>query len=253
MADVFRQAPIRSLRGCDAVESRAPDAVAIALNPPLRRHLPPQTSQVADTFDDYKHSATCSLHHLYGAKRVRGAEGHRYEPGHGPARRQAARRWPESPTSSRGGGSTPIGALGDVTGGARVHWRRPTTARLAIDQLASARWQCRHAGGAPARRARPRQNVRRSRVGIHRRARGEGTTGRSCGSGSLAREMARGSRLGAPGSARREDVIANCDPAGLGDESANAGMIEAVTMVARLEGVLLDPGSTLERGCGLID
>jgi L-cysteate sulfo-lyase len=59
--------------------------------------------------------------------------------------------------------------------------------------------------------------------------------------------------LGVPGSVRRETVKANCDYVGGGYGIPTPGMVEAVTMMARLEGILLDPVYSGKGMAGLID
>jgi L-cysteate sulfo-lyase len=59
--------------------------------------------------------------------------------------------------------------------------------------------------------------------------------------------------LGEPGSVKRESVMANCDYVGGGYGVPTAGMVEAVTMLARLEGILLDPVYSGKGMAGLID
>jgi L-cysteate sulfo-lyase len=59
--------------------------------------------------------------------------------------------------------------------------------------------------------------------------------------------------LGVPGCVSRESVAANCDYVGEGYGMPTAGMVEAVTMVARLEGILLDPVYSGKGMAGLID
>jgi L-cysteate sulfo-lyase len=59
--------------------------------------------------------------------------------------------------------------------------------------------------------------------------------------------------LGTPGCVQREDVVANCDYVGPGYGRPTPGMIEAVTMLARLEGILLDPVYSGKGMAGLID
>jgi L-cysteate sulfo-lyase len=59
--------------------------------------------------------------------------------------------------------------------------------------------------------------------------------------------------LGVPGSISRESVKANCDYVGAGYGIPTPGMIEAVTMMARLEGILLDPVYSGKGMAGLID
>ena len=52
---------------------------------------------------------------------------------------------------------------------------------------------------------------------------------------------------------KRDEVIANCDYVGPGYGLPTPGMIEAVTMLARLEGILLDPVYSGKGMAGLID
>lgn len=59
--------------------------------------------------------------------------------------------------------------------------------------------------------------------------------------------------LGVPGSVARESVVANCDHVGEGYGLPTAGMIEAVTLVARTEGILLDPVYSGKGMAGLIE
>ena len=59
--------------------------------------------------------------------------------------------------------------------------------------------------------------------------------------------------LGVPGSVSRESVVANCDYVGDGYGLPTPGMVEAVTMTARLEGILLDPVYSGKGMAGLID
>ena len=59
--------------------------------------------------------------------------------------------------------------------------------------------------------------------------------------------------LGVAGSVKRESVMANCDYVGGGYGVPTPGMVEAVTMLARLEGILLDPVYSGKGMAGLID
>ncbi|MBU3077575.1 D-cysteine desulfhydrase [Sphingomonas quercus] len=60
-------------------------------------------------------------------------------------------------------------------------------------------------------------------------------------------------RLGLPGIVRREHVVANCDYVGQGYGLPTEGMIEAVSLFAETEGVLLDPVYSGKGAAGLID
>lgn|SRR5579863_2192 len=59
--------------------------------------------------------------------------------------------------------------------------------------------------------------------------------------------------LGMPGAVRRERVVANCDYVGDGYGLPTAGMVEAVSLLARTEGILLDPVYSGKGMAGLID
>jgi L-cysteate sulfo-lyase len=59
--------------------------------------------------------------------------------------------------------------------------------------------------------------------------------------------------LGAPGIVKREHIVANSDYVGPGYGLPTPGMVEAVTLVARIEGILLDPVYTGKGMAGLID
>jgi L-cysteate sulfo-lyase len=59
--------------------------------------------------------------------------------------------------------------------------------------------------------------------------------------------------LGVPGSVARERVVANCDYVGEGYGLPTPGMVEAVTLLARSEGVLLDPVYSGKGMAGLVD
>jgi L-cysteate sulfo-lyase len=59
--------------------------------------------------------------------------------------------------------------------------------------------------------------------------------------------------LGTPGIVKRAHIVANSDYVGPGYGLPTPGMVEAVTLVARLEGILLDPVYTGKGMAGLID
>jgi L-cysteate sulfo-lyase len=59
--------------------------------------------------------------------------------------------------------------------------------------------------------------------------------------------------LGVPGIVKREHVVANCDYVGPGYGLPTPGMVEAVKLVARLEGILLDPVYSGKGMDGFID
>ncbi|MGD0141893.1 MAG: D-cysteine desulfhydrase [Rhizomicrobium sp.] len=59
--------------------------------------------------------------------------------------------------------------------------------------------------------------------------------------------------IGAPGTVTREDIAANSDYVGQGYGIPTEGMVEAVTLLAQQEGILLDPVYTGKAMAGLID
>lgn len=59
--------------------------------------------------------------------------------------------------------------------------------------------------------------------------------------------------VGVPGAVKREHVVANCDYVGQGYGIPTEGMVEAVKLVARLEGILLDPVYSGKGMAGLVD
>lgn len=60
-------------------------------------------------------------------------------------------------------------------------------------------------------------------------------------------------KVGCPGVVKREDVVANCDYVGKGYGFPAPATIEAITLLARLEGILLDPVYSGKGMAGLID
>jgi L-cysteate sulfo-lyase len=59
--------------------------------------------------------------------------------------------------------------------------------------------------------------------------------------------------IGAPGLVKRQDIVANCNYVGDGYGIPTEGMLEAVTMLARFEAILLDPVYSGKGMAGLID
>ncbi len=143
------------------------------------------------------------------------------------------------------GGSNAVGALGYVTCGLEL-MEQATTMGLGVDHLV-------HATGSAGTQAGLVVGLYGARtqipiLGIGVRAAKQAQEQRVFG---LAKETAE--LLGVPGSIARENVIANCDYVGPGYGLPTPGMIEAVTMTARLEGILLDPVYSGKGLAGLID
>jgi len=60
-------------------------------------------------------------------------------------------------------------------------------------------------------------------------------------------------KLGCPGVVSRGDVVANCDYVGEGYGIPTAGCLEAISLFAECEGILLDPVYSAKAAAGLID
>ena len=156
----------------------------------------------------------------------------------------ALREAGEKPYVIPGGGSNRVGALGYVSCAQELMQQ--------VDEMGLARpcgdrhRQCRHAGRAGGRAG---GHERRRSGARHRRATAEGPPGGQ--RHKLAEATA--DYVGMRGGVARSAVVANCDYVGPGYGQPTPGMTEAVLMLARLEGVLLDPVYSGKGMAGLID
>ncbi len=196
------------------------------------------------TVDQYKRSGNVFLNHLYGASVSEVPKG---------TDMNAAMDTLAGKLKAKGrkpyiipdGGSNAVGALGYVTCGLEL-MEQATTMGLGADPLV-------HATGSAGTQAGLVVGLYGARtqipiLGIGVRAAKQAQEQRVFG---LAKETAE--LLGVPGSIARENVIANCDYVGPGYGLPTPGTIEAVTMTARLEGILLDPVYSGKGMAGLID
>lgn len=144
-----------------------------------------------------------------------------------------------------GGGSTPIGALGYVTCALELA-AQANDAGLDIDCLVHATGSAGTQAGLVAGMSGARTQVPVLGIGVRapRPAQEQRVFDLACQTAEL---------LGTPGSVTREDVVANCDYVGAGYGLPTPGMVEAVTLVARHEGILLDPVYSGKGMAGLID
>jgi L-cysteate sulfo-lyase len=144
-----------------------------------------------------------------------------------------------------GGGSTPIGALGYVTCALELA-AQANDAGLDIDCLVHATGSAGTQAGLVAGMSGARTQVPVLGIGVRapRPAQEQKVFDLACQTAEL---------LGTAGSVRREDVVANCDYVGAGYGLPTPGMVEAVTLVARHEGILLDPVYSGKGMAGLID
>jgi L-cysteate sulfo-lyase len=144
-----------------------------------------------------------------------------------------------------GGGSNPLGALGYVNAALELVSQSAETG-LHIDHLV-------HATGSAGTQA-------GLVVGLHGlnspiRLLGIGVRAPRDKQESMVHDL--GCRtwdlLGLPGELPRETVVANCDYVGDGYGVPTPGMVEAVTLLAETEGILLDPVYSGKGMAGLID
>ncbi len=144
-----------------------------------------------------------------------------------------------------GGGSTPVGALGYVHAALEIV-NQAASMGLRIDHVV-------HATGSAGTQAGlvtglVALNSRIPVLGIGVRAPSEK---QEASVFKLAGETA--AHLGLSGIVGRADVVANCDYVGEGYGIPTPGMVEAVKLVAKLEGLLLDPVYSGKAMAGLID
>ena len=194
--------------------------------------------------DNYKHSGNVFLDRLYGAN-VQELPGGTDMPAAMAQLAHELRAKGQKPYIIPGGGSNPIGALGYVV-----------CALELVDQFNTQGLNVScvvHATGSAGTQAGLVAGLEGSRsqipvLGIGVRAPREAQETNVYNLAVKTAEL-----LGVPGAVSRESVQANCDYVGAGYGMPTAGMVEAVTMTARLEGILLDPVYSGKGMAGLID
>ena len=194
--------------------------------------------------ENYKKSGNVFLDHLYGA-RVRELPGGSDMNAAMSAVAEELRADGRKPYIIPGGGSNPIGALGYVTCALEMV-NQFNTQDLRVDCVV-------HATGSAGTQAGLVVGLEGTRsqipvLGIGVRAAREAQETNVYNLAVKTAEL-----LGVPGSVKRESVKANCDYVGGGYGVPTPGMVEAVTMMARLEGILLDPVYSGKGMAGLID
>ncbi len=200
--------------------------------------------RTGSTLDSYKHSGNVFLDYLYGAN-VQEVPGGTDMNAAMVEVAEKLRAKGQNPYIIPGGGSNPIGALGYVV-----------CALELVDQFNTQglNVQCVvHATGSAGTQAGLVTGLEGSRsqipvLGIGVRA---PRPAQEASVYNLAVKTAE--LLGISGAVSRESVQANCDYVGPGYGMPTPGMVEAVTMMARLEGILLDPVYSGKGMAGLID
>jgi len=149
------------------------------------------------------------------------------------------------PYTIPGGGSNPTGALGYANCALEL-LSQANDRDLVIDHLVHATGSAGTQAGLVAGLAALNAGVPVLGIGVraHRPKQEENVFNLAAATAELLR---------CPGVVRREHVVANCDYVGPGYGVPTPGCIEAITMFAELEGILLDPVYSGKGAAGLID
>jgi L-cysteate sulfo-lyase len=193
---------------------------------------------------DYTESGNVLLDHLHGASVERCAANPDMN---GELAKVAARLKAEgrNPYLIPGGGSNATGALGYVNAAMELIGQANDMG-LRIDQVVHATGSAGTQAGLIAGLAGIRSGVPLLGIGVRapRDKQEENVFKLACATAEL---------CGTPGAVRREDVVANCNYVGKGYGFSTPASLEAIQMLARLEGILLDPVYTGKGMAGLID
>ena len=196
------------------------------------------------TDHDYTDSGNVLLDYLHGASVERCAANPDMN---GELAKLAARLKSEGrkPYLIPGGGSNAIGALGYVNASIELIGQANDMG-LRIDHVVHATGSAGTQAGLIAGLAGIRSGVPLLGIGVRaaRDKQEENVFKLACATADL---------CGSPGAVRREDVVANSDYVGKGYGFSTAASLEAIQMLARLEGILLDPVYTGKGMAGLID
>ena len=243
MADAQRQGADSIVTQGATQSNHARQTVAIAARLGMRSHIVLE-DRTGYTDPDYRDSGNVFLDRLFGttiSEVPAGTDMNR-------AMDEVADRLRADgakPYVIPGGGSNALGALGYVTCALEL-MDQANHAGLAIDALV-------HATGSAGTQAGLVVGLYGARsqipvLGIGVRAPRPAQEARVFELAGQTAEL-----LGVPGCVAREDVVANCDYVGEGYGRPTPAMVEAVTLLARTEGILLDPVYSGKGMAGLID
>ncbi len=149
------------------------------------------------------------------------------------------------PYAIPGGGSNPVGALGYVNAALELV-SQANDAGLRIDHVV-------HATGSAGTQAGLIAGLRGMHAGVPLLGIGVRAPKQRQEENVFRLAAATAELCGCAGAVRREDVVANCDYVGSGYGFTTPAAIEAIQMLARLEGILLDPVYSSKAMAGLID
>jgi L-cysteate sulfo-lyase len=144
-----------------------------------------------------------------------------------------------------GGGSNPVGALGYVNCAIEI-LTQANDMQLRVDHVVHATGSAGTQAGLVAGFAGLNSGIPVLGIGVR-----AAQPAQEANVYKLACETA--DLLGMSGAVKREHVMANCDYVGDGYGKPTPGMVEAVSMLARTEGLLLDPVYSGKGMAGLID
>jgi L-cysteate sulfo-lyase len=243
MADALAQGADTIITQGATQSNHARQTAAIAARCGLQCHLILE-DRTGYRHDDYRHSGNVFLDRLFGAQLSEVPDA---TPMDEALAQLAGRLRGEGrrPYVIPGGGSNAIGALGYVTCALELA-EQANNAGLVIDRLVTATGSAGTQAGLVAGLEGARAGIAVLGIGVRapRAAQEEKVF-------QLAAQTAE--LLGVPNAVGRDAVRANCDYVGEGYGLPTAGMIEAVTLVARTEGILLDPVYSGKAMAGLID
>ncbi len=243
MADALAQGADTVITQGATQSNHARQTAAIAARLGLQCHLILE-DRTGYRQDDYRNSGNVFLDRLLGAQLSEVAAGTNMDE----AMAQLAERLRgdgRKPYVIPGGGSNAIGALGYVTCALELAEQANNSA-LSIDMLVTATGSAGTQAGLVAGLEGARAGIPVLGIGV--RAPKAAQEDKVFQLAAQTAEL-----LGVAGAVKREAVVANCDYVGAGYGVPTQGMIEAVTLMARSEGILLDPVYSGKAMAGLID
>ena len=243
MADAVEQGADTIITQGATQSNHARQTVAIAAKMGMRCEILLE-NRTGSTDEAYKHSGNVFLDHLYGAHVTERPGGTDMAAAMNEVA-DALRAEGRKPYIIPGGGSNALGALGYVVCALELT-DQFNNLGLNVDCLVHATGSAGTQAGLVAGFEGTRSQIPVLGIGVRAPKEAQETN-----VFNLAVKTAE--LLGVPGSISRESVMANCDYVGGGYGVPTPGMVEAVTMLARLEGILLDPVYSGKGMAGLID
>ncbi len=243
MADAAQQGADTIITQGATQSNHARQTVAIAAKMGMKCEILLE-DRTGSTLAEYKQSGNVFLDHLYGA-RVQEVPGGTDMNAAMAKLADELRAKGQKPYVIPGGGSNALGALGYVVCALELV-DQFTTQGLDVSCLVHATGSAGTQAGLVAGFEGTRSQIPVLGIGVRAAKEAQETNVYN-----LAVKTAE--LLGVPGAVSRASVMANCDYVGGGYGVPTPGMVEAVTMLARLEGILLDPVYSGKGMAGLID